>query len=331
MKNGKVQIGVVGLGMGRWHLQNYLKCSNANVIALCDIDERRLKAAQEEHKIPQVFTDYEKLFQLDELDGVTVALPNYLHAPVSIAALKADKNVLVEKPMARNSEEAKKMVQAAKKSSKILMMHFNYRFTPEFFFMKRYIESGKMGDIYLGRAFYIRRRGIPGMGSWFTKKEQSGGGALVDIGVHILDLSLWLMGYPKMTKVLGSAYAKFGPERAKAAKTKFDVDDLTAAFIKFDNGASLFLEASWASNIEKDEVYVELLGTKAGISNRNGWKIYTESEEGAMLDMIPSRTSGAETPQQHFVNCIQQGKPPICPGEHGLEVQRILDAIYTSA
>ncbi len=326
----KINVGVIGLGMGRWHLQNYAKCANANVLAVCDIDEVRLKAAQGEYDTQYACTNYQELIAMDELDAVTVALPNYLHAPVSIAALKAGKHVLVEKPMATNAQEAEEMVATAKKAQRILMMHFNYRFTPEHFFLKDYVQSGGLGEVYFGKAFYMRRRGIPALGSWFTQKAMSGGGALYDIGVHALDLALWLMDYPKVSKVLGASYAKFGPQLAKKAKRIFDVDDLSAGLIKFENGASLFLEASWASNIAKDEVYVDLYGTKGGLTTRGGAKMFYE-QGGAQVDSTPVRARAVETPQQHFVNCIARGETPLCPGEHGLAVQRILDAIYASA
>ncbi|MCS6861586.1 MAG: Gfo/Idh/MocA family oxidoreductase [Abditibacteriales bacterium] len=326
----KINVGVIGLGMGRWHLQNYAKCANANVLAVCDIDETRLKAVQMEYDAPYAYANYAELIAMDELDAVTVALPNYLHAPVTIAALRAGKHVLVEKPMATSAREAEEMVAAAKRAQRILMMHFNYRFTPEHFFLKDYVQSGGLGEVYFAKAFYLRRRGIPALGSWFTQKALSGGGALCDIGVHALDLALWLMDYPQVSDVLGASYAKFGPPLAQKAKKTFDVDDLSVGLIKFENGASLFLEASWASNIAKDEVYVDLYGTKGGLTTRGGAKMFYE-RAGAQVDAAPVRVRPVETPQQHFVNCIQRGMTPICPGEHGLAVQRILDAIYASS
>ncbi|MBI3921364.1 MAG: Gfo/Idh/MocA family oxidoreductase [Armatimonadetes bacterium] len=326
----KVRVGVVGLGMGRWHLQNYAQSSNTQVVALCDIDKERLEAAKQEYGVERVFTDFRKLVAMDELDAITVATPNCLHAPITIAALKAGKHVLVEKPMAMSAAEAETMVKEAKSAKRNLMMHFNYRFTPEHFWLKRQIESGEMGEIYFGKAFYKRRRGIPALGSWFTQKKMAGGGALYDIGVHILDLALWLMDYPKVKQVRGVSYSKFGPEMAKQAGKKFDVDDLSSGFIEFQDGAALFLEASWASNVITDEVYTELYGTKGGLTTQGGTKFFHEAN-GAQLDSTPSRLAPVENPQQHFVDCILEGKPPICPGEHGLAVQRILDAIYASA
>ena len=327
---GKVKIGVIGLGMGRWHLNNYLRCRNAEVIALCDIDKGLLRSVAEACHIPHTFTEIEQCLALEDLDAVTVALPNHLHRPVTMAALDAGKHVLVEKPMAMNAMEAQRMVDAAARAQRILMMHFNYRFKPEFFFMKRHIESGALGGIYFGRTCYVRRRGMPRPGSWFAQKKLSGGGALVDIGVHCLDLALWLMDYPEVMEVHGAVYAKFGPEQAKKEGKIFDVDDLATGLIRFRNGATLLLEASWASNIGTNEVYTELYGTQGGFSNREGWKIFTE-QNGAQLDCIPSGLPDVETPQQHFVSCIEEGKKPICPGEHGLMVQKILDGIYASS
>ncbi len=330
MAKDKVRVAVVGLGMGRFHLQNLANSPNAEVVALCDINKERLNPAQQEFGVPHVFTDYKKLMEMDGLDAVAVATPNYLHAPISIAALKAEKHVLVEKPMAMSAAEAATMVKAAKTAKRTLMMHFNYRFTPEHFWLKRQVESGATGEIYFGKAFYKRRRGIPGMGTWFTQKKLAGGGALYDIGVHILDLSLWLMGYPKVKKVSGVSYSKFGPQLAKLAGKKFDVDDLSSGFIEFQNGAALFLEASWASNVITDEVYTELYGARGGLTTQGGTKFFHESN-GAQLDSVPSRLAAVGNPQQHFVDCIIQGTEPICPGEHGLTVQRILDDIYASA
>jgi predicted dehydrogenase len=329
----KLNVGVIGLGMGRWHLQNYAQCPECVIHALCDLDEGRLKSAQQDFGARYTFTDYTEMLSDRKLDAVTVALPNQLHAPATIAALRAGKHVLCEKPMAVNAAEAEAMVAAAKRAKKQLMIHFNQRFTPDARFLKRYIEAGGLGDIYYAKTGWTRRRGVPGMGSWFTQKALAGGGALIDIGVHMLDFALWMMGYPKSVQVLGSAYSVFGPKMAEAAGTTFDVDDLAAALVKFDNGATLFLEASWASNIEfQDLIYTELCGTLGGAIRRNGQlKIFRE-ELGGLLDATPNRfLAPSETPQQHFVTSLLRSELNLAPGEQGLEVMRILDALYESA
>ncbi len=326
----KVTVGVVGLGMGRHHLREFAACPRAEILALCDIDQSRLRTAQEEFGAKHVFTDYRKMLQLPGLQAVSVVTPNRLHMPQTIAALQAGLHVMCEKPLAMNYAQAQRMVAEAKRRRRILMMHYNGRFCPESFFLKRYVEEGRLGRIYFAKAAYIRRRGIPRLGSWFTQKAQSGGGALIDIGVHALDLALWLMGYPKPVEVVGGVYAKFGP--ALASKTQpFDVDDLSCGLIRFADGATLFLEASWHSNIARDAFSVHLLGTKAGAERNGGVHIYGE-EAGATVDWTPQRyTERVPSAQEHFVDCILSGRKPIAPGEEGMQTVRILEAIYKSA
>jgi predicted dehydrogenase len=278
MAKGHLKVGVIGLGMGRWHLQNYAKCPEAEIIALCDVDKERLKSAQEEYGVKHVFINYEEMLNLKGLQAVTLALPNRLHAPVTIAALSAGKHVLCEKPMAMNAKEAEEMVRTAKKAKKQLMIHFNQRFTQDALFLKRYIDAGHLGEIYYAKTGWTRRRGVPGMGSWFTRKAEAGGGGLIDLGVHMLDFALYMMGYPKSVSVIGRTYAKFGPAMGEREGKVFDVDDLAAALITFENGATLFLEASWATNIEQETISTELCGTQGGASRRNGQlKIFQEA------------------------------------------------------
>ena len=329
-KQGKLKVGVIGLGMGRFHLNNYAQSENAEPVAICDLNEDLLAERQKEFDVPHTFTSVEKMLEMDELEAVSVALPNFLHAPVSIAALKAGKHVLVEKPMAMNAEEGRKMIRAAKSADRLLMMHFNYRFSPAHFWLKKQIESGALGDIHFAKAFYKRRRGIPKLGGWFTQKKQSGGGALIDIGVHILDLTLWMMGYPEVKEMSGASFSKIGPQIARAQNKKFDVDDLSTGFVKFRNGAALFLEASWASNTGTPETYAEWYGDKGGASTQGGLKLFHEIG-GEQVDSTLQPTIAVQTPQQHFVDCILKGTQPICPAEHGLTVQKILDAIYDQA
>lgn len=281
-----------------------------------------------------------------KLDAISVCVPNHLHAEVSIAALDAGLHVLCEKPMALNAGEAEKMVAAAKRSGKFLMMGFNNRFRSDSMAMKKLIGDGMYGDIYFARAGWLRRAGIPGRGSWFTTKAKSGGGALIDIGVHALDLSTWLMGTPEPVSVMGVTYAKFGvdPSRGagdwgeKVAGGIFDVDDLASAMIRFGNGATLLLEASWASHVERDEMFVELMGTEAG-STTSGTPprttIYTEragiTQDITLLPEPQPAGSAHYYEVEQFVRCVQQNRPPTSTGEDGLRIMRILDGIYASA
>jgi len=333
----RCRVGVVGLGMGRAHLRGYQSVPDCEIVAICDIDKARLEAVKEEFSVPRTFTDFEEMFAMEDLDAVSIALPNYLHAPVTIAAAKAGKHVLCEKPMAMNVKEAESMIEAARSAGVRLMMHFNFRFTPQAQMLKKYIDNGEMGDIYYVKTGWLRRRGVPGMGSWFTQREKAGGGPLIDLGVHRLDLALWLIGHPRPKLVLGSTYTKFGDKMAKAARKTYDVEDLACGLIKMENQTTVFLEASWAGNSEKaEEMYTQLFGTKGGAEQRNqgegyefGLKIFKE-RHGAFEDILPRHLPAGESPQQHFVRCIQENKPFIAPAEHGLCVQQILDALYLS-
>jgi predicted dehydrogenase len=319
--------------MGRYHVHNFANCSDSELVAICDVDEARLAAVKTEFGVPRAVTKWEDVIAMDDIDAVAVALPNVLHKPVTIAAFKTGKHVLCEKPLAMDAGEANEMVAAGHKAGRYLMVHFNQRFTPETQWLKRYVDGGHLGEVYYAKTGWIRRRGLPGLGGWFTTMAKSGGGALIDIGVHALDLALWYLGFPRMKEATGSVYAKFGPVAGKRERRTFDVDDLAAALIKFENGATLSLEASWASNVRGEEIYTELLGTRAGVrrSSGDGVSVFTEVA-GGLIDSKPtSFTVPSEDPQAHFARCILRGEEPIATGEQGLEVMRILDAIYASA
>jgi len=337
-KTGKVGVGVIGVGIGRLHLIGYTESPDAEIVAICDVNEERAKKAAEEFNVPNVFTNYKDMLALDSIDAVSVCTPNYLHAEMTVAALDAGKHVICEKPLTTNLKDGEKMLAAAEKSGKILMTAFNNRFRGDTQVLKKLIEEGELGDIYYGKTGWIRRKGIPGYGGWFTTKSKSGGGPLIDIGVHVLDLALWLMGNPKAATVSGATYAQFGPKGEgisaygyRDGGGGFDVEDLASAFIRLDSGATLVLEASWASHIEKDDLYTTLVGTRGG-ANVDPLKIFKDMN-GVEVDITPKfpNQPGHTYEIKHFVDCIVNGKTLISTGEHGLEVVRILDAIYRSA
>jgi len=219
------------------------------------------------------------------------------------------------------------------------MINFSYRFNDQSFALKKQVETGILGDIYFGRTLWHRRRGLPGFGGWFGIKELSGGGPLIDLGVHRLDLALWLMGYPKPAWVIGSTYDPIARELAKREGKRFDVEDLAAACIKFENGATLMVEASWASNQKENEkMETSLYGTKGGLTQRNtgeGYQFEAEihlEREGCQFDMkLHPPVPAAKGAIAHYVDAILNGEPHIATGEEGLIVMQILDAIYESA
>ncbi|CAG7652604.1 Gfo/Idh/MocA family protein [Paenibacillus allorhizosphaerae] len=226
-----------------------------------------------------------------------------------------------------------------------MMTMRNNRFTQAAQYLKNYISEGHMGEVYTGRCGWIRRRGIPGKGGWFTTKELSGGGPLIDLGVHMIDLSVWLMGNPKPVAVSGATYTKFANNEIsdsvhsgfgeKQAGGTFDVEDLAIGFIRFENGATLQIEFSWASNIGEEMNFVELRGTKAGSSIKKGdLRIFTEMA-GQLTDISPVMgkkpvdAHGAHL--RHFIDVVQLRAEPILTPEHGVDMIKILNALYQSA
>ena len=335
----KVRVGVIGLGMGRAHLAGYKACPECEIVALCDLDEERLNARGDEFGVARRFASYEEMLAMDDLDAVSVALPNFLHDVVTRAAFAAGKHVLCEKPMAMTVAGAESMVRAAAEAERKLMMHFNFRFTPQAQLLKKYVDAGELGEIYFARTGWHRRRGMPGMGGWFCRRSLSGGGPLIDLGVHRLDLALWLMGNPEPVEVMGSTYAKFGPEIARQRGVEYSVEDLACGIVRLANGSTIIVEASWACNTDKsEEMFTVLYGDKGGAEQRNvgegydmGLRIF-RPQHGVMEDVTPKGIPPVdENPQAHFVSCILRDMEPMATGHHGVQVQKILNGLYRSA
>jgi predicted dehydrogenase len=334
-----IKVGVIGLGMGRHHITGYQGHPAAQVVAIADVDEARRVEIGDRFNIPGRYETAEQMFAQEKLDVVSVATPNKYHMPLTVAAFEAGCHVLCEKPMAMNADEARLMLSAAEKADRRLMINFSYRFTEQSMALKQQVDAGILGDVYFGRTIWHRRRGLPGFGGWFGQKALSGGGPLIDLGVHRLDLALWLMGYPKPVWVLGSAYNHLATELARQKKAQFDVEDLAVALIKFENGAALVLEASWAANIQERELMeTRLYGTKAGLVQRNLEETYKfEAEiflekDGSHFDMkLHTPYPPAPHSAYHFIDSIVKDTPHIATGYEGLLVMEILDAIYQSA
>jgi predicted dehydrogenase len=336
---GKVRVGVIGCGsIGVYHIASYKKVPNAEVVALCDIDEVALNEAKSKFGVGQIYKDYRDLLSRGEVDAVSVCLPNRLHSIVSVAAFEAGKHVLCEKPTAINAKEAQKMIDASKKADKKLLIGLTFRFQNRSRVLKEHIEAGELGDIYYSKCGCLRRSGIPGMGSWFTTKSEAGAGPLYDIGVHALDLTLWLMNNFKPKSVLGSMYTKFGHlGKGKGDWGKpveggpFNVEDLAAAFIKMQDGSTVFLEVSWAAHIGEEKFYSTLLGDKAG-ADFESMMIFSE-EKGNLVNkkLLYRENDGYLAEVEHFIDCIVKDKEPLTKGEQILGVQKILDAAMKSA
>lgn len=335
----EVRVGLVGLGtIGRIHLERFTPASGARVQAICDEDAARVQSHAAEFAVPQTFTNFEEFLDSAEIDAVTVAVPNFLHKPMALAALEKGLHVLCEKPMALNATEAIEMREKVRSTGRKFMIHFNQRFRAEHQYFKKLIETGQLGEVYYGTAGWRRMRGMPGFGGWFGRKRMSGGGPLIDLGVHMLDLSRWLMGSPKALTVSASTFAHIGQRLARERHQEFDVEDFASALIRFNNGATLNLEVSWALNFEeREKIYLELSGTGGGLSNVT--YAYTDTtttifreENGALVKTVPMQYPPAfENAHQHFIRCILQDLEPSAGADDGVEIMRILDAIYESA
>ncbi len=330
-----VKVGIIGAGgIAKQHAWGYQKCPDAEMVAVCDTDKSRAEAFAKELNIPEVFTDYKEMLKKADIEATSVCLPNFLHGPVTVDALNAGKHVICEKPLAHSVKDGVKMVETAKKMKKTLMVGFHQRFRGETQVLKQFIDEGALGKVYYAKAAYLRRVGIPAWGQWFCLKDKSGGGPLIDIGVHALDLTLYLMGFPEPLSVSASTYAEIGPQGLGFWGTpcKFDVEDLGVGLVKFKNGATLLLETSWALNMQGDsESYIKLYGTDGGAILdpptifKNQKNILTDTKI-SFPKVEPYNLEIA-----NFIESIQENKAPMATGEQGLVSLKILEAMYKSS
>lgn len=341
----KVKVGIIGTGgISHCHMGGYKALKDkVEVVAVCDIDEEKVKAYAQQYEVPRWYTDYNEMMAKEQLDCVSVCTWNAAHKGATIAALKGGANVLCEKPMAMNAEEAEEMRLTAKETGKLLQIGFVRRFGRDANLIKKYVEDGVMGDVYYGKATYLRKDGCPG--GWFGDKAYSGGGPLIDLGVHVIDLSRYLAGNPRPVSAFGVTYANLGCCRAAGSDTawdgptlkagyEYDVEDFASAMIRFDNGFTLQVEASFNLNCEKDCGTVELYGTKAGVSAENCdlfttvagryVKITPDGENNFDFDAF-SREVAA------FVDASTGNGPCRATADDGTWLMKILDAIYESA
>ncbi len=343
----KLKIGIIGAGgiAQGCHMRGYASIPDeCEIVAVCDVMEATAKKAAEKFSVEKIYTDFNELLADKEIDAVSVATPNKYHLEPTVAALNAGKHVLCEKPLGMNAAECRLMCRAAEDSGKILQVGLQSRFGGPGLFMKEYIGNGNMGDIYYARAQALRRRGVPGWGV-FIDKEKQGGGPLIDIGVHILDFTLFMMGYPKPISATGKTWDTLGKTPGlynswgDYDRDKFTVEDFAVGQIKFVNGAVITLEASFMGNLDGDPFETQLFGTKAGaIVKPNGGtdaiRIFTEQNK-QLLNIQPANVPNVESSHtaevQAFVKAIQNGDSSPVPGLNGLILNAIFDAIYTSA
>ncbi|WP_324717227.1 Gfo/Idh/MocA family oxidoreductase [Carboxydochorda subterranea] len=340
MSGRPIRVGIIGAGgiATGAHIPGYQALGDqVELVAVADVDGERARRVAAEFGFARSYTDYHEMLAQETLDAVSVCTPNKFHAPATIAALRAGCHVLCEKPPATTVLEAQAMREAAAAAGRILTFGFHMRFKSEAQAAYRFVAAGELGEIYAGRVTAMRRRGIPSWGV-FTNKALQGGGPLVDIGVHVLDLALWLMDYPQPETVLGATFQKLGTRPGVAPWGPWDwqhyeVEDMAHAMIRFANGASLLLETSFAANIEPmDEMNVRLQGTEGGLTLQP-LRIHREAHE-TLVDVTPAwlptvKPHHAEV--AHFVRCIRGEAQPLSTPDQAVALQQIVDAIYQSA
>lgn len=360
-KMSKLKIGVIGCGgiANQKHFPALMKNADLNeIVAFCDIiEERAIKAAKEFGSADaKVYTDYKELLANPEIEVVHICTPNVSHSEIAIAAFEQKKNVYCEKPMSHSSEEAQKMVDAWKKSGMQFTVGYQNRFRKDVWNLHKSCEKGDLGEIYYGKAHAVRRRAVPTWGVFMDKAAQ-GGGPLIDIGTHALDITLWCMDNYEVDSVTGSVFYKLGHLQQATEGNIFgpwdpetyEVEDSAMGYIKMKNGAAIALEASWALNIlDSREASTTLCGTKAGAEVRSGMSynvpevIYNRGKNGELMQETVSAVGGVAYfggggDEEGVIDCrqwleaVQNGTEPLVKPEQALMVTKILDAIYRSA
>ncbi len=343
-----VKLGIVGAGkIARYAPQSIASHDDAELVAAYDPHAERLAEYKEEAKIPRTHDSLEALLGDDEIDAVYVAVPNKFHAPIALDVLKSGRHLLLEKPFALNYGEARSVVDAAEASGNVFCLGMNQRFPAGRQRVRRLVRDGVLGEVYHGKACWFRRAGIPRLQTWFGHKELSGGGCLLDIGVHMLDAVMYMADNFKPTSVLGQTYSKFGHRGQgeggwglsdRDPSLDFDVDDFASALITFENGLTIGLDVSWAAYQEHGSVDGgKLFGTEGGASVDPA-KIFTRPDpEGDFV--VRELGDDSDVPMEYphcdrfhnFINAILGREKVATPPSESLVVQKVLDAIYESS
>jgi predicted dehydrogenase len=351
--NSTLRVGVIGVGWaGEQHIAAYDALAGTEVVAVAGLEEPVRKALAARYGITFDVPHWEELLEVEGLDAVSVAVPTFLHAPIAVAALERGVHVLSEKPIARSHSEARSMVEAARKADRVLDVAFNHRQRGDIQELKRVVDAGRLGRPYYAKAWWLRRSGIPTQRNWFTRADLAGGGPLVDIGVHVLDYALFVLGGPTVTSVSASTYDLLGSSGFGASPTskksgavtstqlRFDVEDLATVFMRLDDGGTLFLEASWAAHrADGDEFGITLFGTDGGAelivddyAPVGDMRVFTDDAGKAVatpLTATPGR--GHAVVVEQFVDKVRSGLWRRHDGSGGAELARVVDACYKSA
>ncbi|MBI4720753.1 MAG: Gfo/Idh/MocA family oxidoreductase [Chitinivibrionia bacterium] len=325
----KVRVAIVGAGHVAQvaHIPAYVSNPNVELVAIVDEDPVKGKKLKNQYGCKSFFEDLTEMLNKEEVDAVDICTPNYLHAPMAVAALRSGRHVLCEKPLARNAAEAKLMVDTAKKTGRYLMVAMNNRFREDIRVLHTFIKRGELGDVQIVKTGWLRRAEDWHSRGWFTEKGKSGGGALLDLGIPIADIAIWAAGLKDPTRVACSVYGKTG---------RGGVEESACAMVHFAGGACLILEVSWNLKTPKDVTFLQVFGSKGG-AVMHPLTIH-KAMHGHLVNVTPElggkRQYYKESYKQeidHFIDCILHKKTPLTTGEEALAVLKVLDAMYESA
>lgn len=340
--NKKLKVGVIGVGrIARVHFPGWKNSPHTEIAALADVDRKCLDQLGKELAVSRLHTDPYALIRDKDIDIVDICAPNAYHAPLTIAALNAGKHVICEKPLAPSPKEIRQMIAARDKSRKLLMTAQHFRFQNDARALKSEVDKGKLGRVYHARSWMLRRSGAPTRPG-FIQKKHSGGGPCIDIGVHILDLTLWMMGHPKPVSVSGVTQAKLAKlpgcysDWGGPIPKSWDVEEFAAAFIRFDNGATLVLEVAWLLHHKttSEDMQMWLYGDKAGAHWPSNELLMTDYKAKHHVNMQVLSNPGTEPHALEcmaFAEAVAEGKPSPVSAEQSLAVITVLDALYRSA
>lgn len=328
MAENRSRIALVGAGHVAQvaHIPAYKNNPNVELVAVVDEDPIKARRIKEQFGFAEWYEDISDMLKKSKVDAVDICTPNYLHAPMAIAALRSGRDVIVEKPLARTAEEAQKMVSIAAEHDRILMVAMNNRFREDVQTLHKFIKGGELGDVNIVRAGWLRHSIEWKERSWFTEKGKAGGGAMLDLGTPLMDLAVWVSGLRGATSVSCSSFGRVG---------RGGVEDSACAMIRFAGGACLMLEVNWNLREPRDVIYMQIYGSK-GAAVLNPLQIH-KSLQGMLVNVTPAleaKNFYKESYQReinHFIECVRKQKRPLTSGKGALPVLRILDAMYVSA
>ncbi|MFA6515482.1 MAG: Gfo/Idh/MocA family oxidoreductase [Candidatus Paceibacterota bacterium] len=322
----KAKIGIVGLGWIAqvFHLPILSKLPDVEISCVCDRDKNRARAIAEKYGIKHFYTDYQEMLKNEDIHAVDICTSTDVHKEVSIASLEAKRDVFVEKPIARKLTEAIAIAESAKKNKRKIMVGMNHRFRPDTMMLRSFIENSELGKIFYAKAGWLKRPSSEG--TWFSQKEMSGGGVILDMGIVMLDLAMWMTGYPEVSRVNAMNYSH---------KTK--VEDSSVAYITMKNGTTITIEVSWNFHIENELYYCNIYGEQ-GSGKINPLTIHKEMH-GSVVNVTPLKTDTSqnalkksyENELKHFVGSVRGIHPVISTAQEAVQRMKIVDAIYTSA